>query len=105
MERVRRILLAVAIGTLGLSVAAGIRKEVVWAECFSYSDIPLLRGRIYDAGGSRGGGVGQGLPVADRKTADGIETGYGIGWSLHVWPSGVREVRQLGDTVGGQAEA
>lgn len=27
----------------------------------------------------------------------------GIGWSLHVWPSGVREVRHLGDTVGGQA--
>lgn len=38
-----------------------------------------------------------------QKTADGAETGYGIGWSLVAGPSGVREVRHLGDTVGGQA--
>lgn len=38
-----------------------------------------------------------------QKTANGAETGYGIGWSLVAGPSGVREVRHLGDTVGGQA--
>jgi CubicO group peptidase (beta-lactamase class C family) len=38
-----------------------------------------------------------------QKTADGTETGYGIGWNLVAGPSGVREVRHLGDTVGGQA--
>lgn len=38
-----------------------------------------------------------------QKTADGAETGYGIGWSVVSASSGVREVRHLGDTVGGQA--
>lgn len=40
---------------------------------------------------------------ASQKTADGSETGYGIGWSIVVGPSGVRQVRHLGDTVGAQA--
>lgn len=38
-----------------------------------------------------------------QKSADGAETGYGIGWSIVAGPSGMREVRHLGDTVGGQA--
>lgn len=38
-----------------------------------------------------------------QKTTDGTETGYGIGWSVLSGPTGKREVRHLGDTVGGQA--
>jgi CubicO group peptidase (beta-lactamase class C family) len=38
-----------------------------------------------------------------QRSADGAETGYGIGWSIVAGPSGMREVRHLGDTVGGQA--
>lgn len=38
-----------------------------------------------------------------QRTADGSETGYGIGWSIVVGPSGARQVRHLGDTVGAQA--
>ena len=38
-----------------------------------------------------------------QKTTDGRETGYGLGWSLATGPSGVRQVRHFGDTVGAQA--
>lgn len=38
-----------------------------------------------------------------QKTLDGKETGYGLGWSLPGSSMGLRQVRHLGDTVGGQA--
>jgi serine beta-lactamase-like protein LACTB len=38
-----------------------------------------------------------------QKTAAGEETGYGLGWSVAVGSSGLRQVQHLGDTVGGQA--